>query len=546
MSRPAIAAVLARDDLSVGERLVAFSLASFADRDGRARPGTPAAAGRAGLKRSWFLEARALLERRGLVVAEDAATGRGRASTLWLPFADAGPWWDGEINAELFEAVLSYSRAQGTVRLLLAAMAALADERRVVEGVTTSQLCAAAGFSDRTYRRAQAALLASGELVLRRGTGGRGNTNCWEMSDPRSGARDVKPVARQRVAPPPGQRPLLASVFSTPAIAAEERDGTGGDRVGEDLPVGGGKGGHERIVSGQELPVTAGVSLGKGGGKRTLSAANRPAAAGVSRLKGGSERTHFPETPAQTPAETPAPNARAGREPQNPRTVDPPGPPEGGSGADQVFVEETYLTERGRRRRRRVPVDLTAVPERLAAAGTADRAVWEQVRALLLETAGESTFEIWLAGLELIAVDRDGRLVIGTPEATRGWVQTRFGRLLERCAAQADRAVRFAAEHERLALEQRPGDAPPPAPHRNEGCSQLTDAPTGLTTQRMALISPARASCTSADRSASGSLGSAPDKSDDWQAGRASGGPPYRSAYGPSYTRVYTARREVS
>ena len=213
--------------------------------------------------------------------------------------------------------------------------------------------------------------------------------------------------------------------------------------------------------------------------------------------------------------------------------------------ADELLLEETYLTGRGRKRKRLVTVDLAAVRERLAAAGTADRAVWEQVRALLLESAGESTFEIWLAGLELIAVDRDGSLVIGTPEATRGWVQTRFGRLLERCAAQADRALRFAAEHERLALEQRPGDAPPPAPHRNEGCSQLTDAPTGLRTQRMALISPARASRTSADRSASGSLGSAPDKSDDWQAWRSSGRPPYRSAYGPSYTRVYTARREV-
>ena len=107
MSRQAIAAALARDDLSAGERLVAFSLASFADRDGRMRPGTPAAAGRAGLKRSWFLEARDALERRGLIVVEDAATGRGRATTLRLPFAQTGPWWEGEINAELFEAVPS-------------------------------------------------------------------------------------------------------------------------------------------------------------------------------------------------------------------------------------------------------------------------------------------------------------------------------------------------------------------------------------------------------------------------------------------------------
>ena len=162
MSREAIAAALARHELSAGERLVAFSLASFADRDGRARPGTPAAAGRAGLKRSWFLEARELLERRGLVVVEQAATGRGRASTLWLPFAEAGPWWEGEINAELFEAVLGYSRAQGAARLLLAAAAALADEQRVLEGVTTRQLCTAAGLSDTTYRRARTCVACLG------------------------------------------------------------------------------------------------------------------------------------------------------------------------------------------------------------------------------------------------------------------------------------------------------------------------------------------------------------------------------------------------
>ena len=95
MSHQAIAAVLAVHDLSSGERLVAFSLASFADRENRARPGTPAAAERAGLRRSWFLEARDMLVRRGLVVVEQAATGRGRASTLWLPFAETGPWWDG-------------------------------------------------------------------------------------------------------------------------------------------------------------------------------------------------------------------------------------------------------------------------------------------------------------------------------------------------------------------------------------------------------------------------------------------------------------------
>jgi hypothetical protein len=44
MSHAAIAAVLALDDVSLGERLAAFSLASFANREQRAWPGTRIAA----------------------------------------------------------------------------------------------------------------------------------------------------------------------------------------------------------------------------------------------------------------------------------------------------------------------------------------------------------------------------------------------------------------------------------------------------------------------------------------------------------------------
>ena len=216
MSRRAIAAALAREDLSSAERLVAFSLASFADRENRARPGTLAAAGRAGLARSGFLEARDRLIGRSLVIVEELASGRGRATTVALRFAHAGPWWEGEINAELFEAVLGYSRAQGPARLLVAAMAALADQRRVVEGLTTERLCAAAGISDRTYRRAHRPLLASGELVLRRMTRGRGNTNSWEIPDPRSLGAVAESGPRRRVAPPAGARPLVATI--TPPI----------------------------------------------------------------------------------------------------------------------------------------------------------------------------------------------------------------------------------------------------------------------------------------------------------------------------------------
>lgn len=76
MSHAAVAAVLARDDLSAGERLVALSLASFANRDQLAWPGIPAAAARAGLGRSRYLEAREQLVRRGLVEVEDRGRGR--------------------------------------------------------------------------------------------------------------------------------------------------------------------------------------------------------------------------------------------------------------------------------------------------------------------------------------------------------------------------------------------------------------------------------------------------------------------------------------
>jgi chromosomal replication initiator protein len=60
-------------------------------------------------------------------------------------------------------------------------------------------------------------------------------------------------------------------------------------------------------------------------------------------------------------------------------------------------------------------------------------AAWRELRAELRQAVGESTFEIWLAPLELVAA-RDGKLVIDAPRATRAWVAKRFGRVLERCA----------------------------------------------------------------------------------------------------------------
>ncbi len=492
MSREAIAAALAREDLSCGERLVAFSLASFADRENRARPGTPAAAGRAGLARSRFLEARDRLVRRGLVVVEDPARGRGRASTVALPFAKTGPWWEGEINAELFEAVLGYSPTRGPARLLLAVMAALADEASVVEGVRTGQLCAAAGVADRTYRRARAILLASGEVVLRRGSGGRGNTNCWEIPDPRTRAAPPHPVRARRVPPPAGARPPM---------------------VGIAVPVAGNR--HDLEAVPAEVGADArGQAAGgvKGGQDRTFSTPKGPALTGVSVVKGGQDRTVSGETSAQTPAKTPAPNARTGNDPQNPRTPHPPNPPEGGSVADWVLVVETYVTDRGRTRRRRVPVDLGAVRARLSAAGKEDRAAWEQIRAVLLDAVGEGMFEIWLAPLELQAVDLDGTLVVFAPREAVSWVTRRFGRLLDSAAELAGRRLRVADELERQTAEA----LSPPA------VAAATDTSAG---------EPARRSC-----------GLAPDVS----ARRPRDTPADWSTYPPSYTDAYTQLNEVS
>jgi hypothetical protein len=522
MSREAIAAALARTDLSSGERLVAFSLASFADREHHARPGTPAAAARAGMQRSGYLEARDRLVRRGLVVVEAAAKGRGKASTLALPFAAAGPWWDGDINAELFEAVLGYSRAQGSARLLVAALAALADERGVVAEMTTEQLCAAAGVSDRTYRRMRGPLLASGAVVVHSSPGGRGNTNRWEIPDPRAGTAAAAPRPRRRVAPPGGVSPLIATI----APPADEH-----------LPFEI-SGSVERERSGE---VVGGV---KGCQDRMVSPENRPASSGVSALNPCQDRTLPPQTPAETPAETPAitpaitpaetpaPIARAGREPQNPRIPeDPPTPLSGGQDTDSILVEETYVTERGRQRRRVVTVDLVVVRAGLAAGSEADRTAWEQVRMLLLQTVGESTFEIWLEPLELIAVDGSSTLILSAPDATVSWIRERFGGLLNRAAQGVGRPLRIADEVERRAAETLapmtaapPGGAPGVSPARTPsgGGHVSSDA------------CPTR----EGDRSSGSPAGTSPDTAAHARA--------RRSAHPSSYTDVHNQAKEMS
>ncbi|MGH2869080.1 MAG: hypothetical protein ACRDNK_16160, partial [Solirubrobacteraceae bacterium] len=449
----------AREDLASGERLVALSLASFADRGNLVWPGASAAAARAGLRRSRYLEARERLVARGLVGVDQRASGRGRSSVLSLRFADVGPWWEGEINAELFETVLGYSAARGPARLLLATMAAIADAGGAVRDVSTEQLCVAAGIADRTYRRARMELLESSELVLVAGVGGRGNTNVWLVPDPRLAVHDSPRRPPRRVVPPANARPLTVIVVGRPDA---DRPTVESDSV---VPA---KGGHGRTVVLGKSPVLTGVSPAKGGQDRTVSAQNRPAVTGVSVSKGGQDRTLFElsptETPAkrgaETPAKTPAANVRAGKEPQNPRTPEhPPSPPDGGSPPDSIITEQNYVTDRGRKRRRAVRVDLAEVRRGLGLPTADDRALWERIRLGLTELVGESMFAIWLEPLELIAVDGDGVLVVAAPAPTAAWVRGRFGRLMAGCAQRVGRELRLADEPERVALgrnEERP------------------------------------------------------------------------------------------
>jgi chromosomal replication initiator protein len=60
-------------------------------------------------------------------------------------------------------------------------------------------------------------------------------------------------------------------------------------------------------------------------------------------------------------------------------------------------------------------------------------AAWRELRVELRRAVGESTFELWLAPLELRSV-RDGTVLLDAPPATYDWVSKRFGRVLEKAA----------------------------------------------------------------------------------------------------------------
>jgi DnaA N-terminal domain len=130
--------------------------------------------------------------------------------------------------------------------------------------------------------------------------------------------------------------------------------------------------------------------------------------------------------------------------------------------AGSILVEQTYITDGGRRRRRLVRVDLDEVRLGHGLATACDRGDWQRIRELLERTVGETTFEIWLDPAQLVAIDEQRRLVIAVPAATASWTMDRFGALLASCADRVGRELRFASETElrALASAQRPDSQP--------------------------------------------------------------------------------------
>jgi hypothetical protein len=162
--------------------------------------------------------------------------------------------------------------------------------------LSTEELRAAAGMADSTYRRARAALLASGEVALEAAGGGRAKTNRWVLRDPRLGNPEPVLAPLGRVAPSRSARPLLATVTepdaadrSEPAVAPAA------------------------VLNG---PGSSGVSGANPAENQTVSAGNGPGSSGVSVRNPAQCRTVSRQTPLETPPQTPPPYVRAGREPR--------------------------------------------------------------------------------------------------------------------------------------------------------------------------------------------------------------------------------------
>jgi hypothetical protein len=119
-----------------------------------------------------------------------------------------------------------------------------------------------------------------------------------------------------------------------------------------------------------------------------------------------------------------------------------------------VIIEESFVSDRGRPRQRPLRVDLDEVRRGLDVPSAAALSVWRQIRSQLRRRLSEAMFAIWLEPVELIAIDRNQRLVLAAPAPTADWTSKRFSPLLiAATASEIGRDVRFANEAERHALD---------------------------------------------------------------------------------------------
>ena len=460
VSHAAIAAVLAMSEATVGERLTAFSLASFASREQRAWPSTRVAAARAGLSRSQYLAARDGLARRGLVIVEAPGGGRGRAPIISLAFAEAGPWFDSDINAELVEAVLSHSRSRGAARVLLATLAAVADRELAVAGFSSDEIRRAASMADSTYRRGRAALLSSGEIALTTAGGGRAITNRWVIRDPRSVNPEPLVAVQTRPAPPARARPLIATArpltsehsgAARPAASGgfhERKRGRRTERSGSRKP---------RSEPDGFGPKGSGIERGFRSKPRSGPDGFHGKGSGIERgfcPKPRSEPDGFARNPATKPRQKPR-HPTCARE-GNPRTPEsektPPTPLKGGVTGPRFSSRRSTSPLAGAAGAGRCPWTSTWFVASSGYRASMTGATGSRSASACVTWSTAAFSRSGSNGVELIAVDRAGGLVVAGPIEISAWVKGRFGPVLSASARAVGREVRLADERERAAV----------------------------------------------------------------------------------------------
>ena len=94
--------------------------------------------------------------------------------------------------------------------------------------------------------------------------------------------------------------------------------------------------------------------------------------------------------------------------------------------------------------------------------------VWHAMRAELRRVLGDSTYEIWIAPLQIRALEHN-QILIAAPPATYGWVADRFGRVLEACAESVlGTAVRVVVQSTVANTRTTPSARRPRAPEQRD------------------------------------------------------------------------------